>query len=148
MKTSVQISFQKDSRVSFIHQELENINRQLQSYWIWDCCISWKTCRSIRAIIRKICIETVFTNHDYEPYALQRDQEIKDFLKTKGISFKTYKDQVLFERNEIVKNDGTAYKVYTPYSKKWLEAFHHKGIQFFPSEEKLAHCFKTDQLPF
>ena len=142
------LSSKSDSRVSFIHQELENINRQLQAIGSGIAVYHGKPVEVYQKLSEEYAIDTVFTNHDYEPYALQRDQEIKDFLKTKGISFKTYKDQVLFERNEIVKNDGTAYKVYTPYSKKWLEAFHHKGIQFFPSEEKLAHCFKTDQLSF
>jgi deoxyribodipyrimidine photo-lyase len=96
----------------------------------------------------KYSVETVFTNHDYEPYALQRDAGIKTLLTSKNIGFKTYKDQVIFERNEIVKKDGTAYKVYTPYSKKWLEAFHHNGIQFFPSEKKLNGLLQTTEQPF
>ena len=142
------LASKKDSRVSFIHQELENMNRHLLTFGSGIAVYHGKPVKVFEELSEKYAIDTVFTNHDYEPYAMQRDQEIKDFLKTKNISFKTYKDQVLFERNEIVKKDGTAYKVYTPYSKKWIEAFQHRGIEFFPSEELLGQCLKTDQLPF
>ncbi|MFB1027838.1 MAG: deoxyribodipyrimidine photo-lyase, partial [Flavobacteriaceae bacterium] len=66
---------------------------------------------------------SVYCNHDYEPYALSRDQTIADLLKSKSIPFQSYKDQVIFERNQITKDDGLPYKVYTPYSKKWLASY-------------------------
>ena len=142
------LASKNDSRVSFIHQELENMNRHLLTFGSGIAVYHGKPVKVFEELSEKYAIDTVYTNHDYEPYAMQRDQEIKGFLKTKNISFKTYKDQVLFERNEIVKKDGTAYKVYTPYSKKWIEAFQHRGIEFFPSEELLGQCLKTDLLPF
>jgi deoxyribodipyrimidine photo-lyase len=137
-----------DARVSFLHQELTNINKQLNEVGASLAVFHGKPLEIFEQLQEKYSIETVFTNHDYEPYALQRDQEIKDFLGSKNTGFKTFKDQVIFERNEIVKKDGTAYKVYTPYSKKWLEAFHHKGISFYPSEEKLDSLIQTTENPF
>ena len=137
-----------DARVSFLHQELANINTQLNEIGTSLAVFHGKPIEIYKQLLEKYNVETVFTNHDYEPYALQRDATIKAFLETKNTSFKTYKDQVIFERNEIVKKDGTAYKVYTPYSKKWLEAFHHKGIQFFPSEEKLDGLVQNIEHPF
>ena len=137
-----------DSRVTFLHQELENINNQLREIDSGLAVFHGKPVDVYQQLSEKYAIDSVFTNHDYEPYALQRDQEIKEFLAAKNSQFKTFKDQVIFERNEIVKKDGTAYKVYTPYSKKWLEAFHYKGIQFFPSEEKGEHFIKTTENPF
>ena len=137
-----------DARVSFLHQELANINTQLNEIGTSLAVFHGKPIEIYKQLLEKYNVETVFTNHDYEPYALQRDATIKAFLETKNTSFKTYKDQVIFERNEIVKKDGTAYKVYTPYSKKWLEAFHHKGIQFFPSEEKLDGLVQNTEHPF
>ena len=137
-----------DSRVSFIHQELENINNQLHKF---DSSISVfhdKPIELFKKLSEKYTIDTVFTNHDYEPYALKRDQGVKELLASKKINFKSYKDQVIFERNEIVKKDGTAYKVYTPYSKKWLEAFNYKGITFFPSEDNTHQFIKTINNPF
>lgn len=123
-----------DARVSFIHQELENINQQLEKIESTIDVYYGKPVDVFTSLSKKYEIDIVFTNHDYEPYSIKRDQEIKQFLETKNIYFKTFKDQVIFERNEIVKKDGTPYKVYTPYSKKWLETFHLKGIDTFPSE--------------
>ena len=137
-----------DARVSFLHQELTNINTQLKKVGASLAVFHGKPLEVFEQLLEKHPIEKVFTNHDYEPYALQRDQEIKDLLESKSAGFKTFKDQVIFERNEIVKKDGTAYKVYTPYSKKWLEAFHHKGLQFFPSEGKLSELVQTTENPF
>jgi deoxyribodipyrimidine photo-lyase len=65
-------------------------------------------------IIREFPIEKVIANHDYEPYAMERDERVKKLLKAKDIDFETYKDQVIFERNEVVKDDGNPYMVYTP----------------------------------
>jgi deoxyribodipyrimidine photo-lyase len=136
-----------DARVSFLHQELENINNQLLKVNSELSVFYGKPLEILEKLSEQYTIETIFTNHDYEPYAIQRDLEIKEILKAKEIHFKTYKDQVIFERNEIVKKDGTAYKVYTPFSKKWIEAFHFKGLQFFPSEENLENFIKSKNHP-
>ncbi|MCI2227575.1 DNA photolyase family protein [Polaribacter sp. MSW13] len=132
-----------DARVTFIHQELENLNNQLKKIES-SLTVFYGTPKDVFTnLIQKHHIHSVFTNNDYEPYAIKRDLEIKEFLTSKNINFNTYKDQVIFERNEIVKKDGTAYKVYTPYSKKWLESFHFKGVHFFPSEKNLENFIKT-----
>ena len=138
-----------DARISYIHQELENINKQLNEIGSSLTVCIGRPKEVFSALSKKHEIDSVFCNHDYEPYAIQRDQEIKELLSSKNIGFNSYKDQVIFERNEITKKDGTAYKVYTPYSKKWLEAFEINGIQCFPSEENLTKCIKKDsnQLP-
>ena len=137
-----------DSRVSFLHQELENIQEQLLKINSSISVFQGKPVEIFKDLLEKYSIDTVFTNHDYEPYAIKRDLEIKDFLESKNSSFKTFKDQVIFERAEIVKKDGTAYKVYTPYSKKWIEAFQLQRIQFFPSEEKLENLIKNETHQF
>ena len=138
-----------DARVSFIHQELENIHHQLKKIGSSLTVCVGKPKDIFNSLSEKHQIETVFCNHDYEPYAIQRDLEIKELLRSKNINFKTFKDQVIFERNEIIKKDGTPYKVYTPYSKKWLESFEYQGIHFFPSEDHLTMCIEenTDQFP-
>ena len=137
-----------DSRVSFLHQELENIQEQLLKINSSISVFQGKPVEIFKDLLEKYSIDTVFTNHDYEPYAIKRDLEIKDFLESKNSSFKTFKDQVIFERAEIVKKDGTAYKVYTPYSKKWIEAFQLQKILFFPSEEKLENLIKNETHQF
>ena len=137
-----------DARVSFLHQELENINQQLQKIGSSLAIYHGKPKAIFNSLIEKYSIDSVFTNHDYEPYAIKRDLEINEFLSSKKTLFKTYKDQVLFERNEIVKKDGTPYKVYTPFSKKWLETYQYRGIEFFPSEDHLDNFIKEATLPF
>jgi deoxyribodipyrimidine photo-lyase len=64
-------------------------------------------------------IAAVYTNTDYEPYARERDGEITSLLAAKKIPFHSYKDQVLFDKDEVLKDDDTPYTVFTPYSRKW-----------------------------
>ncbi len=66
-------------------------------------------------------IKAVYTNRDYEPYALARDKEVAGFLNSKSISFLPFKDQVIFEWNEVLKADNTPYTVFTPYSRTWKQ---------------------------
>ncbi|AUC22250.1 deoxyribodipyrimidine photolyase [Polaribacter sejongensis] len=136
-----------DARVSFIYQEIAHIHEKLVEIGSVLEVYQGKPKEIYNSLSEKYSIDTVFTNHDYEPYAIKRDLEIKEFLTSKNINFKTFKDQVIFERNEIVKKDGTPYKVYTPFSKKWLEAFHNKGIQFYPSETLLENFIKSKNQP-
>ncbi|MEK9613987.1 MAG: deoxyribodipyrimidine photo-lyase [Flavobacteriaceae bacterium] len=98
-------------------------------------------------LITKYPIEEVVCNHDYEPYALERDREIKNFLQTKNVGFTTYKDQVVFEKNQVVKNDGTPYRVYTPYSRKWLECYQKEPPKSYPSEALLDQLQSDLDLP-
>lgn len=137
-----------DSRVSYIHQELQNIKAELLKIKRGISIFYGKPIDIYKQLSEVYEIDAVYTNHDYEPYANQRDAEIKAFLTSKNIKFKTYKDQVIFEKNEIVKKDGNPYKVYTPYSRKWLEAFQEKGIQFYPSEKYLENCVCIEKHPF
>ena len=90
-------------------------------------------------------IEAVYSNEDYEPYAIKRDQEIADFLASKNIAFHSLKDQVIFHKDEIVKADKKPYTVYTPYSKLWLNEFQKIDLQGFPSEKKLDNLL---DIPF
>ncbi|MGJ8744974.1 cryptochrome/photolyase family protein [Polaribacter sp.] len=138
----------EDARVSFIHQEIVNINNQLQEIGSSIAIFQGKPMDIYADLSEKHTIDTVFTNHDYEPYAIKRDLEVKEYLTSKNIHFKTFKDQVIFERNEIVKKDGTPYKVFTPYSKKWIEAFYFKELKFYPSEENLEHFINNKKQPF
>lgn len=66
-------------------------------------------------------INSVFINKDYEPYSISRDTKIKKLLRKKGISLLTFKDQVIFEEKEIVKNDNNPYTIFTPYKNRWLQ---------------------------
>ena len=101
----------------------------------------------LEKLLDKWSIEKVVCNEDYEPYASQRDREIKDFLEKKNIGFEQYKDQVIFAKDEVVKDDGTPYKIYTPYSRKWISHFESLAVKHFPSEEFLGRCYNEKDLP-
>ncbi|MFB9057719.1 cryptochrome/photolyase family protein [Mariniflexile ostreae] len=129
-----------DPRVSFIYETLEEINIILQEDYGSSIQIYFGTPLEVyHQLNTHYKIETVYTNHDYEPYARQRDAEIKTFLEQNNIAFKTYKDQVIFEKDDIVKSDGTPYLVYTPYMKRWKAQFKTENIKSFPSETLLKH---------
>tara|TARA_R110001632_G_scaffold63318_2_gene151400 strand:- start:60303 stop:61601 length:1299 start_codon:yes stop_codon:yes gene_type:complete len=127
-----------DARVSFIHNELSKINEHLKTLGKQINIYHGTPKEIFQSLVEEHDLVNVFTNHDYEPYAIQRDLEIEKILASKNIKFQTYKDQVIFERNEITKQDGLPYVVYTPYSKKWLEAYHTNKKKNYPSEDLLS----------
>jgi len=73
----------------------------------------------ITHILAKYQVQSVFANHEYEPYTRARDNRIRDLLASHNIKFLTYKDHVIFEKSEVVKDDGRPYTIFTPYSRKW-----------------------------
>ena len=99
------------------------------------------------SLLKKYKIKSVYTNRDYEPYALERDKSIKSFLEKKNVTYKSFKDQVIFEKNEVVKDDGNPYKVYTPYSRKWIETLNARGFETCKSETKL-NSLASLELPY
>ncbi|HLP92572.1 MAG TPA: deoxyribodipyrimidine photo-lyase, partial [Saprospiraceae bacterium] len=111
----------KDARVTFIHQALSGLKAQLEelgsSLWVFN----GKPEQVWQQLIATVPIAGVYTNHDFEPYAMQRDQQVASMLANKAIPFHTYKDHVIFQKEEVVKTDGLPYTVFTPYSRKWLE---------------------------
>ncbi|WP_129749878.1 cryptochrome/photolyase family protein [Flavobacterium beibuense] len=127
-----------DARLTFIHQLLEQINTELKKY-NKSLAVFYDTPEKVfKQLLSDNDINTVFTNHDYEPYALKRDKQILQLLKDNNIDFKTFKDQVIFEKDEVVKDDGDPYVVYTPYMKKWKEKFIVKDIRQHHPEDKLS----------
>ncbi|KKM15313.1 hypothetical protein LCGC14_1697300, partial [marine sediment metagenome] len=113
-----------DARVSFIYDTLQKMRDELQEAHKSSLAIFHDKPASVfEQLCEEYDIQEVYTNHDYEPYAKKRDQIIEDLLGEKDIKFKTFKDQVIFEKDEVVKGDGDPYVVYTPYKNKWKEHF-------------------------
>ena len=113
----------EDPRVCFLHEQIEELNQQLAESNKKIHVYHGKPIDIFRKILSANAVHAVYTNRDYEPYATQRDAEIKALLSEKDIALSTYKDHVIFERDEVVKLDGTPYRVYTPYSRVWLDKF-------------------------
>ena len=112
-----------DARVNFIYKSLSKINKQLNNHNASLQIFKGQIDEVWEKLVTTFDIQKVYSNKDYEPYAIKRDQKIKEFLNSKGIEMKTFKDQVIFEEDEIVKADGKPYTVFTPYKRKWLEKF-------------------------
>ncbi len=123
-----------DRRVSFIHQTLTDIQSQLRSLGS-DIYAHYGTpSEAFAALLQKYTIAKVFTNHDYEPYALHREATITCQLENVGATLHTYKDHVIFEKNEITKDDGKPYTVFTPYSKKWRAKYAPSYTEPYPCD--------------
>lgn len=138
-----------DARVSFIYSTLQRLRRRLKEDHDSSVALFYKKpLEAFKELTERYEISAVYTNRDYEPYATQRDQEVADFLKSKEIAFHTYKDQVIFEKDEVVKDDGDPYVVYTPFMKKWKEHFEQdKPLKDRDHQLKGANFFKDKHLP-
>jgi deoxyribodipyrimidine photo-lyase len=145
-----QLENKSDRRLDYIHQALEKINNELKNHTSGIRTYLGKPIDIFKDIINEFDVETVFCNRDYEPQAIKRDKEIYDFLQKNNVEFKGFKDQVIFEKNEIVKNDGLPYTVFTPFSKKWKEKLYQTEIHstqisfenFYQFKNKDIHSLK------
>jgi deoxyribodipyrimidine photo-lyase len=133
-----------DRRVAFIHETLSALQKELIGVGsslevIYDAPLA-----AFQKLCKQYSVQHVIANHDYEPYAQERDKTIKSYLADQGISFETFKDQVIFEKNEIIKDDTTPYTVFTPYSKKWKATFTKSLSHAYPSNAHIQHFIKID----
>lgn len=131
-----------DNRVAFIHQEITRLKKELQALGSDLLVFYGKPIDVWKEIIQQYAIRKVFTNHDYEPYATERDAQLNSWLQEQQIEFLTYKDQVIFEKDEVTKDDGKPYTVYTPYSKKWKLKLNDFYLKSYPTEKYTANFFK------
>lgn len=131
-----------DRRVQFIYDALSEIQQQLIAIGS-SLEVYYGMPNEVYAeLANKYKVNTVFTNHDYEPYAVERDGQLKTMLSEKGISFNTYKDHVLLEKTEVVKDDGKPYTVFTPYSRRWKSIITEEQLKAYPTEKYFANFFK------
>jgi len=136
-----------DARVTFIHSQISRLSKELVSF---DSSILVKYGRPLevyRELLETYDIENVYTNRDYEPYAKERDAQIAALLKSKNIQFLDFKDQVIFEKEEVVNGSGDFYKVFTPYSRVWLEKFKKANIQLVSLGKTKNTFLKTIPFP-
>lgn len=139
----------RDARVQFLLHELLDIKKTLKDQGS-DIEIRYGKPENIwDEITREYNVGAVFTNNDYEPYARDRDEKIQSKLNDQDIDFFGFKDQVIFEKDEVVKDDGSPYVVYTPYSKKWLEKFSDSDAESFPCAKYFdnLHSFNAPEPP-
>lgn len=133
------LSDKRDLRVQFIHNEVIRLNTELQALGSSLQVFYGRPLDVFKKLVDDWQPAAVFANRDYEPYAQQRDREVYDFLSQKNIAFKGYKDQVIFEKNEVVKGDGTPFVVFTPYMRRWKEKLNDFYLKSYPNEKYFSN---------
>jgi deoxyribodipyrimidine photo-lyase len=137
-----------DARLTFIHETLQKMRAKLEDKNESSIALFHGNPVEIyKELLLKYKIHTVFTNRDYEPYAKKRDDKIEQILTENNIEFKTFKDQVIFEKNEVTKKDGLPYVVYTPFMKVWKEQFKTHNLDFYYTSSFLSNLVQNKRLP-
>lgn len=124
-----------DARVSFIYDQVVRLKTELEALGSTLLVYHSTPIEVFEELANTQKISTVICNHDYEPYAKQRDEEIKNYLAKHRISFLSYKDQVIFEKDEVLKDDGKPYTVFTPYKNKWLNKLNNFYLSSYPTQK-------------
>ena len=138
-----------DARVSFIFRTLQKIKKRLEDETDGSIALYYdEPVEVFKKLNKNFDLQAVYTNADYEPYATDRDSALHEFFKDSGIDFNSYKDQVIFEKDEVVKDDGDPYVVYTPYMKRWKEHFNKtKPLQTKEEAVSLNNLFTDFSYP-
>ncbi|MCL9968814.1 MAG: DNA photolyase family protein [Aquirufa antheringensis] len=134
----------KDGRVEFIHQAITLLNEAIGGH----LCVKHGNPPAVfKDLMTKWDIVRIYTNHDYERYGLDRDASFSELAQEKGIEFRSFKDQVVFEKDEVLSGAGTPYTVFTPYSRKWKALLAETSLPNFPSSESTNYVSDTFTLP-
>ena len=138
-----------DARVTFIYDTLQKMRDEMQKEHDSSLAMYYGKPEAIfKQLIEDFDVAAVFTNTNYEPYAKQRDATIAELLEKNSIAFHTFKDQVIFEKDEVVKADGDPYVVYTPFKNKWKEHFDpDKDLEMHYTSQVLSNLIKHSRLP-
>ncbi|MEO6229007.1 MAG: deoxyribodipyrimidine photo-lyase [Ferruginibacter sp.] len=136
-----------DRRVEFIHAALQEMQKKLLSMESSLEVYYGTPLEIFKKLLKKYQVHTIFTNHDYEPSAQERDEQVNELLKSQSVILSTFKDQVILEKNEVLKDDGKPYTVFTPYSRKWKSVLTDFHLKPYPTEKYFKHFFKQKEHP-
>lgn len=138
-----------DRRVEFIYSILLDLQQELRDLGTALEVFYGRPAEAFRHLLSNYDLAAVYTNTDYEPHATERDSGISALLHEKGIPFHSYKDQVIFEKNEVLKDDGRPYTVFTPYSRKWHSLLDDFYLRSYPAKKYLRnfHQWKGNGIP-
>lgn len=136
-----------DARISFIYNQLNLLSKKINQHLGSIYCVKGDPIKVWNDLIQVFDVIEVYANEDYEPYSINRDESIKKLLKRNGINFRTFKDQVIFSKNDILKKDQTPYTIFTPYKNKWLETLTPKRIDCLDTQSKANFLKSNYSLP-
>lgn len=135
-----------DRRVDFIHQALEYIQLHLLKIGSTLQIEIGEPLQVFKKLLTEYKISAVYTNTDYEPAAIERDEQIKNLIEQHHGKFLSFKDQCIFEKNEVIKDDGKPYTIFTPYSNKWKSKLEPKHYSPHPSEKHFGNFLKQKEI--
>lgn len=136
-----------DARVSFIHQRITQLDKKFRDWGSAFHCFYGTPEQAFDHLLEAYDVQEVYCNHDYEQYALQRDKDISNQLNKKGIPFHSFKDQCIFERLEVSKDDGKPYTVFTPYKNKWLQKLQKENYEAYSCDAARNNLIKVSVAP-
>jgi deoxyribodipyrimidine photo-lyase len=143
-----QLEDKDDARVTFIYNTIAELRSAFNKHHS-DLAVMYDTPEhAFTRLIKDHNVIAVYTNHDYEPYATARDEAIKQLLAKHGIDFRTFKDQVILERDEVLKDDGKPYTVFTPYKNKWYQKLKPFYLKAYPTVKYLKNLYPFKASPF
>jgi deoxyribodipyrimidine photo-lyase len=135
-----------DRRVEFIWQSIQELKQALQAQGS-DLHVLHDSARiALPRLAASLSVEAVYTNHDYEPAAIARDTHVQDMLSQLGIGFNTFKDTVIFEKDEVLTLQGKPFSVFTPYKNAWLKKLNGFYLSAYPTQKYLHHLVRATQL--
>lgn len=139
-----QLTDKEDRRVEFIWESVQELKTALVNKGGDLIVLHGKAKDEIPALARSLQIQAVFTNHDYEPTSIARDDHVATQLKNNNINFHHYKDQVIFEKDEVLSVAGKPYSVFTPYKNMWLKSVNDFYLKPYPVDDYIQHLAKSD----
>jgi len=138
----------KDARVTFIYETITKLKDELEKMGS-SLLVKYESPeKAWPAVLKAYDVKAVYANHDYEPYAIKRDDSFSEYLSSENIPFHTFKDQVIFEKAEVVKADGKPYTVFTPYYRQWLQKLDDFYVKSYPTEKYFKNLHQSKKLDF
>ena len=137
------LSVKNDARVSFIHSEIKKLKKNFEELGSSLKVYHARPFQAFEKLLDEYEVAAVYANKDYEPEAIKRDKKVGEYLKKNEVEYRLLKDQVIFEENEVLKDNDEPYTVFTPYSKKWKQVLKKNPITHFASEDNLEGLMKT-----
>jgi deoxyribodipyrimidine photo-lyase len=139
-----QLENKKDKRVEFIHLALLELQKTISESGSSLLILKGNTLEIFTDLIKKYTVKNIYTNTDYEPSAIERDLKIDALAKKNDIAFYSFKDQVIFEKGEILKDDGLPYTIFTPFMRKWKAKLNSYYLKPYPTKKYISKFFKTN----
>lgn len=143
---------ENDSRVTFIYQEVKRLKEELNDKGS-DLRVYYGKPEEVwKNILKEYSPKAVYANRDYETYAIDRDNKVKSMLDDENITFHDYKDHVIFDFDEVLKDDGDPYVVFTPYKRTWYDKLNSKGegknsyyLKPYPTEKYFDQFYQIEK---